>query len=81
MRIAAGTTATLLAIAAISGAAEVGLHGFKFFVFRGGGVGQTAGTETDQQFLARQKAAAHHAAEPKGRHHKKSRQAAETHGK
>ncbi len=71
IRIAKYGTATLLLFSVISGAAELGLHGFKFFVFREGGVGQTPGHETDQQFLARQAAAAHHAAAPKGRHHKK----------
>jgi hypothetical protein len=65
MRIAACGTAALLSFAAISGGAEVGLHGYKFFVFREGGVGQTPGHETDQQFLAREAAAAHHAGSPK----------------
>jgi hypothetical protein len=85
MRLATGATATLLSIAVVAGAAEVGMHGFKFFVFRGGGVGQTAGTETDQQFLARQaqqarraaaaeQAAARQTAAPRGRHHKTSHQ-------
>jgi hypothetical protein len=67
MRVASYATATLMAFAVLTGATEIGLHGFKFFVFRGGGVGQTAGSETDQQFLARQ-AAPHHVAAPKGRH-------------
>jgi hypothetical protein len=71
MRVASYGTATLLAFAVLTGATEIGLHGFKFFVFRGGGVGQTSGSETDQQFLARQ-APPHHvpAPAPKGRHHK-----------
>jgi hypothetical protein len=92
MRIATGITATLLSIAVVTGATEVGLRGFNFFVFRGGGVGSTGGSETDQQFLAQE----HHTAKPavkqapakqtaaksgvapKGRHHKTARQGAET---
>jgi hypothetical protein len=80
MRIATCATAALFLFAAITGATEVGLQGFKFFVFRAGGVGQTAGTETDQQFLARQAAAAHHVVVPKGCHHRKSH-AVEVHNK
>jgi hypothetical protein len=71
MRVATYATATMFLFAAATGAAEIGLHGYKFFVFRGGGVGQTAGSETDQQFLAKEAAAAHHVAAPKGRHAKK----------
>jgi hypothetical protein len=72
MRIAKYGTATLLLFSVVTGVTELGLHGFKFFVFRAGGVGQTGGNETDQQFLARQNAAAHHAVAPKGRHHRPS---------
>ena len=78
MRIATAATATLLSIALIGGAAEIGMHGFNFFTFRAGGTGETAGTETDRQFLAQEAAAAHHAptakaaAAAKGRHHKKT---------
>jgi hypothetical protein len=79
MRIATGATATLLALSVIGGAAQIGKHGFKFFVFREAGVGQTSGSETDQSFLTKQKAAAHHAAAPRGRHHKKPAQAVEVH--
>jgi hypothetical protein len=68
MRIAACGTAALLSFAVISGAAELGMHGYKFFVFRAGGVGQTPGNETDQQFLARQRAEAQHAAAAKASH-------------
>jgi hypothetical protein len=72
IRIAKYGTATLLLFSVITGAAEIGLHGYKFFVFRAGGVGQTPGNETDQQFLAREAAAAHHhPVAPKGRHHRK----------
>jgi hypothetical protein len=79
MRIATYSTAALLSFAVISGAAELGLHGYKFFVFRAGGVGQTPGNETDQQFLARQAAAAHHAAAPRGRHARRSHGVVEVH--
>jgi hypothetical protein len=68
MRIAACGTAALLSFAVISGAAELGMHGYKFFVFRAGGVGQTPGNETDQQFLARQRAEAQHAGAAKASH-------------
>jgi hypothetical protein len=60
MRIATAATATLFSFAALTGATELGLHGFKFFVFRQTGTGETGqpDTETDQQFLAQQAAAA-----------------------
>lgn len=74
MRIATFATATMLLVAVISGATEIGLHGFRFFVFREGGVGQTPGNETDQQFLSRQAAVSHHVVAPKGRHHRKTDQ-------
>jgi hypothetical protein len=75
MRVATAATATLFSVAAISGAAEIGLHGFKFFTFRSGGTGETAGTVgTDQQFLAQQAAAkaAVQKAHTPGRHSAKS---------
>jgi hypothetical protein len=72
MRVASYATAALLSFAIATGAAEIGMHGFQFFVFRGGGVGQTPGSETDQQFLAREAAAAHHVAAPQGRHARKA---------
>jgi hypothetical protein len=81
MRIATYSSAALLSFAVISGVTEAGLHGFKFFVFRAGGVGQTPGNETDQQFLAREAAAAHHAQAPKGRHARKSHGTVEIHHK
>jgi hypothetical protein len=68
MRIATCASAALLVFALVSGATEIGLRGFKFFVFRSGGTGETAGTETDQQFLAREAHAALHVEAPKGRH-------------
>jgi hypothetical protein len=60
MRVAAAATATLFSFAALTGTAELAGHGFKFFVFRQTGTGETGqpDTETDQQFLAQQAAAA-----------------------
>jgi len=72
MRIAQYSTAALVSFALVFGAAEIGIHGLKFFVFREQGQGQSTDGPTDQQFLARQAAATHHAAAPKGRHHKQS---------
>jgi hypothetical protein len=68
MRIATCASAALLVFAIVSGATEIGLRGFKFFVFRPGGTGETAGSETDQQFLARKADAGLHVEAPKGRH-------------
>jgi hypothetical protein len=70
MRIATAATATLFSFAVITAAAEIGMHGFNFFVFRSGGTGETAPTVgTDQQFLAHQAAAAKAvAAHTPGRH-------------
>jgi hypothetical protein len=70
MRIATAATATLFSFAALTGATEIGLHGFKFFVFRAGGTGESApNVPTDQQFLAQQAAAAKTAvAHTPGRH-------------
>jgi hypothetical protein len=79
MRIATATTAALLLFAVGTGVTEVALHGFQFFVFRSGGTGETRGDETDQQFLARQAAAAHHVAAPQGRHHKTPQLTPEVH--
>jgi hypothetical protein len=70
MRKVTACVAALCLLGAASGAGELAEHGWKFFVFRGGGVGQTSGNQTDQQFLARQAAQAHHAAQPGGRHAK-----------
>ena len=76
--------ATILTIFAVAtGVTEIAQHGFKFFVFRGGGTGSTPGSViNDQQFLAKKhhgtaahsgakvkhEPATHH--EPKGRHHR-----------
>jgi hypothetical protein len=79
MRKVAACVAALCLLGAATGGSELALHGWKFFVFRGGGVGQTSGTETDQQFLARQAAAARRDAAPAGRHHKSTHAGLEVH--
>ncbi len=81
MRIATYATAAMLLFAIVSGAVEIGMHGFKFFVFRAGGTGETQGNQTDHQFLVRQAAAAHPATTPKGRHHRKSHHTDKVHNK
>jgi hypothetical protein len=59
MRVATAATAALFSIAVITGAAEIGMHGFKFFVFRETGAGESGpNVPTDQQFLAQQAAEA-----------------------
>ena len=63
-RVATAAAAGLVVFAVAVGSAEVAHNGFRFFVFRAGNTGETAGNETDQQFLAQQ-AAAHHST---GRH-------------
>jgi hypothetical protein len=70
MRIATYATAALLLFSVVTGIAEIAANGFGFFAFRGGGVGQTPGEETDQQFLAHQHAA-HHVVVPPARPAKK----------
>jgi hypothetical protein len=74
VRVATYGTAALLSIVALGGLAEIGAHGFSFFVFREGGQGETPGNFHDTNFLARQARQAaegqHHDAAPKGRHHK-----------
>ena len=79
MRKMMACVATVALLGAATGAAELSLHGFKFFVFRAGGVGQTPGNETDQQFQARQAAAAHHIVVQKRHHEKKPHHPAEVH--
>jgi hypothetical protein len=74
MRKVMACVATVALLGVATGASELSLHGFKFFVFRAAGVGQTSGSETDQQFQAqqaRQAAAAHHIVAPKGHQAKK----------
>jgi hypothetical protein len=59
MRVAAAATACLALVGVASGATEVALHGFRFFVFRESGAGETGPTVgTDQQFLAQEAAKA-----------------------
>jgi hypothetical protein len=62
-RIAAAGTATLFAVTILAAGAEIGTHGFRFFTFREAGAGETGGTQTDQDFLAQQAAAAKAAAQ------------------
>ena len=64
IRVAAAVTSALVLFALATGTAEVALHGFKFFVFRETGAGETEPTApTDQQFVAQQAAAAKAAAQ------------------
>ena len=69
-RVAAAGTAALLSVAAVGAITMTGIHGFSFFVFREAGQGETPGNFKDSNFLARQAAAQHHDAAPKGKHHK-----------
>jgi len=72
IRVAAVATAALFLFAVITGATEIGLHGFTFFVFRQAGTGETGpGAPTDQQFLVQEAAAAKAAAQKadKPEHH------------
>jgi hypothetical protein len=63
IRVAGAAAAALLLFALTAGTTELALHGFKFFVFRSGGTGETGPTiGSDQQFLAKQAAAAKAAA-------------------
>jgi hypothetical protein len=55
MRFATAGTAALLSVAAVGAITMTGIHGFKFFVFRESGQGETPGTFTDANFLAGQK--------------------------
>jgi hypothetical protein len=74
MRVATAAIATLFAFAVAAGATELAAHGFKFFVFRQTGTGETGDHETDQQFLAQQASAAKAAAtHTPGRHSTKTR--------
>lgn len=63
MRIATATTAALFSIAVVAAGANIAHFGFKFFTFREAGAGETGGSETDQNFLAQQAAAAKAAAQ------------------
>jgi hypothetical protein len=58
-RVAATATAALFLCALSTGTTELALHGFKFFVFRSAGTGETGpSAPSDQQFLAQEAAAA-----------------------
>jgi hypothetical protein len=70
MRVATAGTVALVSVAAIGAVTYTGVHGFKFFVFRESGQGETPGSFTDANFLARQAAAQHHDSAPAGAHHK-----------
>ena len=70
MRIATAGTVALVSVAAIGAVAYTSIHGFRFFVFRESGQGETPGNFTDAKFLARQAAAHHDDSVPKGRHAK-----------
>jgi hypothetical protein len=86
MRVFVWTTAAALAFATLSATVEIAEHGFAFFAFREGGVGETPGSQTDQDFESGnlntrggvvQKAPVHTAATQaaaaaKGKHHKTS---------
>jgi hypothetical protein len=81
IRVAAVVTAALFLFAVGTGATEVALHGFSFFVFRESGAGETGpSAPTDQQLLSQQAAAAKAAAQKAhtpGRHSAKSTPGAE----
>jgi hypothetical protein len=62
MRIAVAATAALFSIAVVAAAANIAHFGFKFFVFRESGAGETGGSNFDTNFLAQQAAAAKAAA-------------------
>lgn len=55
-RLALALTLALLLVAAGIGSMELADRGYRFFTFREAGAGETGGTFTDQQFLARQAA-------------------------
>jgi hypothetical protein len=92
--VATVAAAGLVVLAATVGSAELAHNGFRFFLFRAGNTGETAGNETDQQFLAQQAAAAphtvrhaaphqaatsHQTVAAKGRHAHKTHHTATTH--
>ena len=58
MRIATAATISVFSIAVIAAGANIAHFGFKFFTFRESGAGETGGANTDQDFLAKQAAAA-----------------------
>ena len=94
MRIVASAVAVLMVFGVTAGATEVGLHGFRFFVFRSAGTGATPGSGLNENQGPGQpdapKAHVHapkaHAPtptptpRPHGRHHKPSPSAGASHG-
>jgi hypothetical protein len=79
MRAFVWATAGMLAFASIAATTEIAEHGFSFFTFREGGVGETPGSATDQQFEAHRVnergntlPVAHTTAAPTGKHRKTS---------
>jgi hypothetical protein len=86
MRFFVWGTAAALAFATVAATTEIAEHGFSFFTFREGGVGETPGTQTDQDFeqgnintrggpvqkAPVQRAATTAATAAKGKHHKTS---------
>jgi hypothetical protein len=80
MRKIAAAAAVLVLFVAVSGATEIGLHGFKFFVFRSAGTGATNGNSLQENQGPGQPDApgTHHPkAHATGQHHQK----AQAHGK
>jgi hypothetical protein len=64
MRIATAATVSLFSIAVIAAGANIAHFGFKFFTFRETGAGETGSNGgTDQDFLAKEAAAAKAAAQ------------------
>ncbi|HUB42368.1 MAG TPA: hypothetical protein VMA72_26245 [Streptosporangiaceae bacterium] len=81
IRIATAGTAALLSVAAAGAITMTGIHGFRFFVFRESGQGETPGNFTDLNFLTGQKecagavvcpAAQQHDSAPKAAQHNDS---------
>jgi hypothetical protein len=74
MRVATAATVSLFSIALVAAGANIAHFGFKFFTFREAGAGETGGSQTDQNFLAQQAAAAKAAAQAHtpGKHSAKS---------
>jgi hypothetical protein len=91
MRLTSVAAAALVVCAAVAGSTEIGLHGFKFFVFRSAGTGATNGDGLQEDQGPGQPGApgVHHKAQhqraAKARSHGKARQqhgkAGQQHGK
>ena len=69
MRVATAGTAALVATLAIGAATYTGIHGFRFFVFRESGQGETPGSFTDANFVAGQKECPGAVVCPAAQHH------------